>query len=88
MVEIVGPTRVSFGSRVAVVWVVRLDGGVPHKLAWTPADGTLRVSWPVDSEHWSPFVRLAEDYGTPATLQAAQAAVIRWARSQEHRLSA
>lgn len=84
MVDISGPVRLTFGSRDAYVWTVVLDG-VPHRLAWMPGTGTLRLSWLADEKTWVPFVQLGPDYSPRPSLASARHAVETWAARQAER---
>lgn len=81
MYAVSGPKRLQFGSRIALLWVVTLDG-VPHRVAWLPGDGGLKLSYPVDDEHWSAWLRLGDQYSPRRSLAGAQKAVIEWATAQ------
>lgn len=87
MVTVRGPQRLTFGSRDVWVWVAVVDG-VPHRVAWRPDDGALRVSYPLDDgDRWSRFVTLGTDFSPRRDLRGAGVAVASWAHRQRVRVT-
>jgi hypothetical protein len=80
------PRRAIVGDHEAYLWSVEIDG-VPHDVAWWVADGSIRLSFPVDATRPSRFVTLGPSYSPCYSLRAAMRAVDSWAKVRQERVA-
>lgn len=83
--KVSAPQRVLIKDHAAFLWTLLIDS-VPYQVVWWLPDGTLRASWLVNDEDWSPFVRLGSRWSPRYDLVSAQTSMKLWAIRQEQRL--